>query len=373
MKILFVSTMSNAPWGGSEELWVRSASYAAEQGHHIVVSVYNWGRLNEKILNLKTKGAVINKRKRIFFGSSISQRIKGFFIKKIFSEKEIINLKKYSPDIIIVSQGTIYESMTNAFVKLVEISKAKLIVITQANSEYETIPDGFFEHGRKLFKMAHRLYFVSDRNRRVAERQLAMKLSNSGVISNPANMDIYGIQNWNDTSTLMMACVGRLDSEVKGLGVLLQILGSDKWKERDWLLNLYGTGKDENYLKELVRHYNLEERVLFNGFVENVNEVWKKNHVLLMPSTLEGTPLSLIEAMLCGRTAVVSDVGGNAELITEGMSGFVAEAPSVFSFGNAMERMWKEKKELCSLGENSFEHINGRINLLSFKQIIDEL
>lgn len=365
--------MSNAPWGGSEELWVRSATYAIEQRHDVVISVYDWGALNPKIAKLMTKGAKINKRKRVFFGSSIAKRIKGFLIKKLFSEREILSLKRYSPDVIVVSQGTIFECMTDAFIQLEENTKAKLIVITQANSEYDTIPDGFFEQGRKLFKMAHHLYFVSDRNRVVAERQLAMRLPNSSVISNPANIDKYGIVDWNDTATLMMACVGRLDSTVKGIGVLLQILGRKEWEQREWILNLYGTGKDEQYLKELILLYKLEEKVFFNGFVENVNEVWEKNHVLLMPSTLEGTPLSLIEAMLSGRSAVVSDVGGNAELIIEGVSGFVAEAPSLLSFGNAMERMWKNSRLLSAFGKNAYEAVNERINLLSFKQIIDDL
>jgi hypothetical protein len=33
MRCLFISTMAGAPWGGSEELWVRSADYAIEKGH----------------------------------------------------------------------------------------------------------------------------------------------------------------------------------------------------------------------------------------------------------------------------------------------------------------------------------------------------
>lgn len=370
MKILFISTMSNSSWGGSEELWAKSANFAIEQGHEVTASVYNWQPLHPKLIELKNKGAKIHVRKKIYYGTSTYLRIKGFIIKKFFSHKDIVRLSICKPDIIIISQGTVYESMSPEFLKLSEITKAKIIIITQANSEYETLPSQCFEVGQVLFKKANHLFFVSNRNLLVAERQLAMKFNNASVISNPANLNNYEICDWNNSNTLHMAFAGRLNSTVKGLGVLLQILSDKKWQEREWILNLYGKGEDEEYLKKLVELYNLNHKVFFKGFVNDVKAIWKENHVLVMPSTLEGTPLTLIEAMLCGRSAIVSDVGGNAELIVEGENGFVAEAPSVFSFGNAMERMWECKINLKSMGIVSAKEIKSKINLESFKQVI---
>ena len=364
--------MSNAPWGGSEELWVKSAGYALDSGNEVFVSVYNWAELPPKILELKKRGAKILKRKKTYYGSSIIQRIKGLIVKKIISPNQIRNLKHCNPDMIVVSQGTIYECMNTSFLDLIGACSAKLKVIIQANSEYETIPAEFFESGQILFAKADKLFFVSERNRIVAERQLAMKFDNSLVVSNPANLNDYGISKWPASETLNMAFAGRLNATVKGLGVLLQILSEDKWKTRSWNLNLYGTGEDEDYLKQLVALYDLKNKVFFHGFVNDVKQIWDTNHVLLMPSTLEGTPLTLIEAMLCGRCAVVSDVGGNAELIEEGISGFVAEAPSLHSFGSAMERMWRQKNDLEKFGISASEKIKTKVNLLSFRDIIDK-
>ncbi|MCW3102617.1 MAG: glycosyl transferase group 1 [Bacteroidetes bacterium] len=365
--------MAGASWGGSEELWVKCAAYALEKGHSVVVSVYDWGALHPKLQQLKEKGAEISLRKRIFYGGSASQRIKGFFIKKMFAAKEIQALKKYSPDAIVISQGTIYECMFPEFSALAGSTGGKLSVITQANSEYETIPALCFETGRKLFRSAFQLYFVSRRNMEVAERQLAMKFENATVVSNPANLQSYEVCKWNGSATVNFAFAGRLNSTVKGLGVLLQVLGRPEWKQRSWQLNLYGKGEDEEYLKELVKLYQLESNVNFKGFVNDIKQVWELNHVLLMASTLEGTPLSLIEAMLSGRTAVVSDVGGNAELIREGVNGFVAEAPSVNSFGKAMERMWTRKAELQSFGLAASHSISEQLKFDAHEQIINAL
>ena len=277
------------------------------------------------------------------------------------------------PDAIIISQGTIYECMFPEFLDLQSSSKAKTIIITQANSEYETLPAVCFELGRKLFSNAFKLYFVSKRNEVVAERQLAMKFNNSNVVSNPANLADFEICKWNESEIVYFAFVGRLNSTVKGLGVLLEILGQEKWKNRGWVLNLYGQGEDEAYLKELVKLYKLENKVIFNGFINDIKKVWNVNHILLMPSTLEGTPLSLIEAMLCGRTAVVSDVGGNTELINDETNGFVAEAPSVNSFGKAMERMWRRKEELAKLGAEANDSIKNKISLNAHETILNSI
>lgn len=362
--------MANSSWGGSEELWVKSAMYAKEQGHDVIASVYNWHPLHSKIVELKNKGVTIDLRKKIFFGSSTYNRIKGFVVKNLFSNRDIVRLSKYKPDVIVISQGTIYECMFANFLKLSQDTKAKTIIITQANSEYETVPHHCFEIGRQFFKQAQHLFFVSHRNMIVAERQLAMKFDNASTISNPANLTHYKVCEWNNSNSIHMAFAGRLNSTVKGLGVLLQILGEEKWQERDWCLNLYGTGEDEEYLKKLVQLYNLQHKVFFNGFVTDVHQIWTKNHVLVMPSTLEGTPLTLIEAMLCGRTAVVSDVGGNAELIEDGINGFVAEAPSLYSFGLALEKMWNRRMELEKFGSLASLSVKQKINLESYKEII---
>ena len=45
--------------------------------------------------------------------------------------------------------------------------------------------------------------------------------------------------------------------------------------------------------------------------------------------TVRGVAAFVVEAMLCGRPCIATDVGGNRELIRDGINGFLANAPTV--------------------------------------------
>jgi glycosyltransferase involved in cell wall biosynthesis len=75
-----------------------------------------------------------------------------------------------------------------------------------------------------------------------------------------------------------------------------------------------------------------------------------------MPSRIEGLPLAVVEAMLCGRPVVATDVAG-AELVEDGITGFLAEAPSAGCVGNALERFWARKEEATEIGATAAERI----------------
>jgi glycosyltransferase involved in cell wall biosynthesis len=54
---------------------------------------------------------------------------------------------------------------------------------------------------------------------------------------------------------------------------------------------------------------------------------------------------------------VVTDIGGNAELCADGVTGFVASAPSVHLLEVAMERAWDARASWQSMGLAGREHV----------------
>ncbi len=147
-----------------------------------------------------------------------------------------------------------------------------------------------------------------------------------------------------------MACVGNLFPTEKGQDIILDVLAAPEWAERNWRLTFYGSGPNRDVLERLVDRLKLRDRVCFGGYVA-VEKIWRENHILVLPSRYEGMPLTVVEAMFCGRPVVATDVGGNSEVIKEGVTGFLAAAPVVECFGSALERMWAQRDRLQDMGK----------------------
>jgi glycosyltransferase involved in cell wall biosynthesis len=99
----------------------------------------------------------------------------------------------------------------------------------------------------------------------------------------------------------------------------------------------------------LVKRLNLSERVDFAGYVP-VEEIWASNHILVLPSRYEGLSLAMVEAMMCARPVIATDVGGHSEIIEDGVTGFLAKAPTVASVAEALESGWARRAEFEEIG-----------------------
>jgi glycosyltransferase involved in cell wall biosynthesis len=182
------------------------------------------------------------------------------------------------------------------------------------------------------------------------EWQIGEKLPNGLVVWNPNNVAASDLLPWpGKAEPYRLASVARLEPGAKGQDVLFKVLSQPEWRDRPIELNLYGSGPFEKVLRKMVDRLQLTN-VHFHGHVANIADIWQRNHLLAMPSRQEGLPLSLIEAMSCGRPAVVTDVGGNAELCVDGETGFVASAAAVEPFSDALERAWTHRAEWPRLG-----------------------
>jgi len=104
-------------------------------------------------------------------------------------------------------------------------------------------------------------------------------------------------------------------------------------------------------LERLTHFLGIADRVVFASHVLDVEKIWATNHVLIMPSRFEGLPLSMVEAMLCARPVVATNVAGNAEIIEDGVTGFLAEAPNPNSLNVALERLWARRDQAEEMGK----------------------
>ena len=178
-------------------------------------------------------------------------------------------------------------------------------------------------------------------------------LPNGEVVWNPFNVSTEAAPAWpDDDGKMRLACVSRIELGHKGQDLLLQALARPEWWNRPFELNLFGTGPDERVLRRLGSILQLT-CLNFRGHLSDVRTIWQQNHLLVLPSRYEGVPLSLVEAMWCGRPAVVTDVGRTAELCVDNETGFIAPAATVSSFGHALERAWERRQDWLQMGQGA--------------------
>ncbi len=149
----------------------------------------------------------------------------------------------------------------------------------------------------------------------VIERHRILKPALTGVLRNEIPIPPTGAvkQTRNIHSPLRAACVGVLESR-KNQRFLLDVFKRINAEQAQ--LYLYGTGPDEQLLRERVQQENLTNRVHFMGWVPSEN-IWPEIDLLLMPSLHEGAPNAVLEALGWGVPVLASDIPEHAEILPQ--------------------------------------------------------
>lgn len=339
--------MVGYPWGGSEELWSQVAVRLAAAGNQVAAFAEQPPPHSPKFTGLTAHGIAIKSRTMPKWGlaRSVWCRLTGQFPKS--AEKEWLLAQK--ADLVVISQGGTTDGQD--WMGFCRAQKLPYASIVQSNAEIAWVKDDVAVRLAADYRSARAVYCVAQHNLQLLEWQIGEKLPNAKVVWNPNNASASDLLPWpTDSGVTKLASVARLEPGAKGQDVLFKILAQPVWRARPIELNLYGAGPFEKTLRKMVETLQLTN-VHFCGHVANVADIWRNHHLLVMPSRQEGLPLSLIEAMSCGRPAVVSDVGGNAELCVDGENGFVASAAAVGPFNEALERAWARRAEWEALGQ----------------------
>lgn len=362
--------MEGFSWGGSEELWCKVADLAINEKQEVYISIKKWDVLPPKLQILANKGARIYQRSSTTKPESLFTRL----IRKVFTNKRVNKwdfISAIQPDAICINMGGAYDiAYLPQLLDTIEKVRKPYYLIQQFNQENIVLQENIRVVARKAFKSACSVFFVSERNKNVTQRNLVMRIENGVVISNPANLkNCDEVPFPTNDSCINFANVARLDAAYKGQDLLLETLASDKWKQRNWKLNIFGEGPDNKYLQDLIDFFYLTGKVFLRGKSGDIANVWSEHHLLILPSIAEGTPLALIEAMICGRPSVVTNVGGNTEIVQDNRTGFVAQAPTVALIDEALERAWSQKNNWSNMGKQAHESIVKKLDLNSHNTI----
>ena len=158
--------------------------------------------------------------------------------------------------------------------------------------------------------------------------------------------EVYGLEK--DEYILFL---GRLVPE-KGIHYLIEAFRSLDTDKK--LVIAGGTSDTDAYVRLLKEAAGEDARILFTGFVQGgmLEELYSNAYLYVLPSDVEGMPLSLLEAMSYGNCCVVSDIPECAEVVEEKAVQFAAG--SVDSLRSALENLCSDstrvsgfRKEAC--------------------------
>jgi glycosyltransferase involved in cell wall biosynthesis len=354
--------MGGLPWGGSEELWHKLANHALLQNVQVLVSVYDWGKLHEKVESLSYKGAIIHTRSHYNPNAGIVERVFRFVKKRRpASDPNYKKIIDFRPDCVFISQGDSFDLAIHhrPLYNLLRRHKIPYSFVCHSHVQYSLIPQKeIYPDAIEVFQHARYVYFVSKRQWQLTERRLATRIPNGFITWNPLNLELPSSPlSWPTSDTRHFAMVANLIG-TKGHDTAFEVLAGENWRNKDWILNIYGEGYGKRYLNDLSIFYGIADKVIFHGHTHEIKTIWQMNHILLIPSASEGLPISLVEAMSCGRPAVVTDIGGNIELITENETGFIASSPTSNAFAVALEKAWDARDNWREMGLNAFRKVS---------------
>lgn len=164
--------------------------------------------------------------------------------------------------------------------------------------------------------------------------------------------------------------VGRLAWE-KGPERLIRAFATLE-NRQGWKLMMAGSGPLLKPMQELAKQLGLETEIIFPGKVEEVDQLYAKASIYVLPSVLEGFPNSLCEAMAAGLPVVCFDSIPWEEIIQPGIDGLVIKNHDNEMLSLQLQYLLNSKKERIRLGKNAklsserFKTINISRDFLSF-------
>jgi glycosyltransferase involved in cell wall biosynthesis len=197
-------------------------------------------------------------------------------------------------------------------------------------------------------KMPNKIITVSDDTKYKLINQLKVNPNKIVVIPNGIDIkEIEKIKASKEKSDVIFA--GRLLSH-KNVDTLIESISYLKKTDSNYKnikCIIVGDGPELNNLKALTKSLNLQNNVIFKGFIqkhEDVLSLIKSSKVFVLPSTREGFGIVVIEANACGVPVITINHKNNAskDLIQEDKNGYISEL-NEFDIENKIEKALKKK------------------------------
>ncbi|WP_372744867.1 glycosyltransferase family 4 protein [Lutibacter sp.] len=123
-------------------------------------------------------------------------------------------------------------------------------------------------------------------------------------------------------------------------------------------IDIFGEGPYENELKELCVQLELTNNIHFKGSSSHLNELFSNYSYMLQPTYMECFSLSILESLAANVPVITTTVGGNLEVVTDNVNGFIFEPGDVMALRTILKNIIEGKLQITNetnlLIENQF-------------------
>jgi glycosyltransferase involved in cell wall biosynthesis len=171
-------------------------------------------------------------------------------------------------------------------------------------------------------------------------------------------------------SRFVWLAIGRLHEQKDYGNMLRAFAAATKTEPNPGLLLIAGVGPLDGELKELAATLGIGDRVQFLGVRSDIPELMNASDGYLLSSAWEGMPLVLQEAGASELPVVATNVGGNSEVVNDGVSGFLVPPQNEDALTGAMKKMMalpdSQREEMGRAGRT---HIANRYDM---ERVLDQ-
>ena len=148
---------------------------------------------------------------------------------------------------------------------------------------------------------------------------------------------------------IVFGTISRLDP-IKNQMMMISAFQKVQQSHPQSKLLIIGDGPIRENLEQHTAELGLKDSVIFTGFIVNPQRYFCLMDIFLLPSLSEGTSMTLLEAMAFSIPCIVTNVGGNPEIVINNESGLVVPNDDAESLTKAMCLLLTDKELASSLG-----------------------
>jgi glycosyltransferase involved in cell wall biosynthesis len=168
----------------------------------------------------------------------------------------------------------------------------------------------------------------------------------------------------------LVVLVGNMHTDVKGHPWLIDAAPSVLKEFPQTRFVFAGDGDSRPAFEQQAAKLGLQSNFLFLGRRSDIPDVLASCDIAVLPSRAEGLPNAVLEYMATGLPTIASRVGGNAELVEDGVTGLLVPPENSLAMADALLRLLRDP----DLSRKMAEH--GRklaVENYSFERLIREV